>query len=74
MIGRRGKLNMSKALNEEMATFKQEVNEKVTDHFYKTTIQKHQALIAYIAINALVISLILAVFTFVWKDAGILKP
>ncbi len=63
---------MSKSLNEEMNLFKQEVNEKVTDHFYKTTIQKHQALIAYIAINALLISLILTVFTFIIKD--LVKP
>ncbi len=52
---------MSKSLNEEMNIFKQEVNGKVTDYFYKTTLQKYQFLIIFISLNIF----IMAVFAFI---------
>ena len=48
---------MSKSLDERMSLFEKEVNDRVTDHFYKTTLQKYQFLIIFISLNILIMGI-----------------
>lgn len=60
---------MSKSLDEEMNLFKQEVNDKVTDHFYKTTLQKYQFLIIFFGLHAVMMG-IFALLIRTWLQAN----
>ena len=46
-----------RSLEERMNLFEKEVNDRVTDHFYKTTLQKYQFLIIFISLNILIMAI-----------------
>lgn len=49
---------MSESLEDRMNLFQKEINDKVTDHFYKTTLQKYQFLIIFISLNILFMAIL----------------